>query len=75
MTQLIATKIRKQPALMRIPRENLRRWKKQLRPWPRALQEWERILERNSTERILTILTQDTDEGQRLRQSDFLWVS
>jgi hypothetical protein len=55
---------------MRIPRENLRRWRRKLRPWPSAFREWERILKHNSLEAALKILTQDNEEGQRLRQSD-----
>jgi hypothetical protein len=70
MTQRIAEKIRKRPGLMSIARANLRRWKKVRRPWPAALREWELILEHNSIENVLAILTQDNDEGQRLRQSD-----
>ena len=45
-------------------------WKKISRPWPACFREWERILANNTTERVLQILTQDNDEGQRLRQSD-----
>jgi hypothetical protein len=70
MCRAIAEKIRRKPGLMSIPRANLRRWKRKIRPWPRAFQEWEEILARNSIERVLEILTQDNDEGQRLRQSD-----
>src|SRR5882724_7577602 len=67
MTRRIAEKIRLQPELMEIARENLRHWKNIVRPWPQALREWEQILARNSQECILVILTQDNDEGQRLR--------
>jgi hypothetical protein len=70
MTRRIAEKIRLRPELMEIASENLRHWKKKVRPWPPALREWEQILSRNSQEQILAILTQDNDEGQRLRQSD-----
>ena len=70
MCRAIAAKVRGNPSLMRIPRENLRRWRKKLRPWPVAFREWEEILARNSVEHVLEILTQDNDEGQRLRQSD-----
>ena len=66
----IAAKVRRDPKLMRIPRENLRRWRRKIRPWPPAFREWESIIDRHPTERILEILTQDNDEGQRLRQSD-----
>ena len=43
---------------------------KNSRPWPACYREWERILAKHPTERVLEILTQDNDEGQRLRQSD-----
>jgi hypothetical protein len=70
MTRRIAEKIQQKPGLMKIARDNLKRWKKIHRPWPPALREWEEILAQNPTERVLEILTQDNDEGQRLRQSD-----
>ena len=70
MTRRIAEKIQQKPALMQIARENLRRWKKIRKPWPPALREWEIILSENPIEQVLAILTQDNDEGQRLRQSD-----
>lgn len=70
MCRVIAAKVRRDPSLIRIAEENLRRWKRKLRPWPRALREWEEILAHKSLKRVLEILTQDSDEGQRLRQSD-----
>jgi hypothetical protein len=70
MARLIVEKIQGQPELMRVAVDNLRRWKKQMRPWPPALREWEIILANNPTERVLEILVQDNEEGQRLRQSD-----
>jgi hypothetical protein len=70
MCKAIAQKIRRNPKLMRIARQNLQRWKRKLRPWPSAFQEWEEILKGNSLEAVLEILTQESEEGQRLRQSD-----
>ena len=70
MTRRIAEKIQRQPGLMRVAVENLRRWKRQMRPWPPALREWEMILAKNPPARVLEILVQDNEEGQRLRQSD-----
>ena len=66
----IAEKIREKPDLMEKAWRTLRHWKKISRPWPACFREWERILTNNTTERVLKILTQDNDEGQRLRQSD-----
>ena len=70
MARRIAEKIREKPELMKIAWRNLRRWKRISRPWPACFREWERILTNNTAERVLKILTQDNDEGQRLRQSD-----
>lgn len=70
MCRRIAQKVRRDPALMRIPRENLRRWRRKLGYFAPAHREWELILEQNPMERVLKILTQNNDEGQRLRQSD-----
>jgi hypothetical protein len=70
MCRRIAQKVRRDPSLMRIPRANLRRWHKTLGQWPPAMREWDKILRENPLERVLEILTQDNDDGQRLRQSD-----
>ena len=70
MARLIAEKIRVNPNLMEVPRRNLERWKQKYGKLEAAHSEWENILNQNSTEQILEILTQDNDEGQRLRQSD-----
>lgn len=70
MSKRIAEKIRRKPELMKIALENLRNWRKIHRPWPPALREWEEILAHNSADEILAIFTEDSHEGQRLRQSD-----
>jgi hypothetical protein len=70
MCRSIAKKVRRNPALMRIPSANLRRWRRKLGYIAPAHREWEMILNRNPIARVLEILTQDNDEGQRLRQSD-----
>ena len=70
MCRAIAKKIRREPNLMRIPRANLRYWESRFGGLPQAHREWKEILERNPTRRVLELLTQDNDEGQRLRQSD-----
>jgi len=70
MCQLIAEKIRRQPELFQIAKQNLERWKKVQQPWPRALREWEEILQNNSLPQVLEILTTATEEGNRLRQSN-----
>ncbi len=70
MCRLIAEKIRHRPELFEMAKKNLVNWKKTLTPWPRALREWEEIIEQNSIERVLGILTQENEEGNRLRQSN-----
>ena len=70
MCLAIAIKIRRNPRLMRIPYANLRRWRKANR-WLAAFhREWLKILATNPWQRVLEILTQDNDEGQRLREGD-----
>jgi hypothetical protein len=70
MARRIAEKIREKPELMQIAWAQLRRWKKMDHDWPACFREWEHIMKENSPDRVLQILTQDNDEGQRLRQSD-----
>ncbi len=69
-SRLISEKIRRQPELFHRVEETLKRWKKVRRPFPACLKEWESILRRHKMEQVLEILTQDNEEGNRLRQSD-----
>ncbi len=58
--------------VLRIARENLGRWLKSesfAGGENSALLEWQTILENSTPEEIRKIITQDTDEGQRLRSS------
>ncbi len=53
-------------------KENLERWLKSesfVGSEKNALLEWKEILEKSSPEEIRKIITQDNDEGQRLRSS------
>ena len=52
--------------VLQIARNNLNRW---LKNENSALREWQKILETNTPEEIIKLITQDTDEGQRLRSS------
>src|SRR6266478_5079516 len=70
MARLVAEKIRRNPALFGEAVETLRHWKRRLRPVPDAILEWDRIFRHKTRGQILRILTQDNDDGQRLRQSD-----
>lgn len=70
--RLVAKKIRNQPELMNVVSEKLDR----ILGEPRlsesckdALREWQTIFSLKSFNEILEILVQDSDEGQRLRQS------
>ena len=63
----VAEKLRRVPAeVLRIAQNNLERW---LKDENSALLEWRKILETKTPEEIIQIISQDTDEGQRLRSS------
>jgi len=67
----MAEKIRRQPALLEIARENLRRW---MAAEPdatlsQARSEWQWRLDCESVEEIIRLMTDPTEEGHRLRQS------
>ncbi len=63
----VAEKLRQNPkAAMQIARKNLEHWSKNK---SFALTEWQNILENRTPEEIAKIISQDTDEGQRLRSS------
>lgn len=63
----VAEKLRCDPeSVLQIARENLQKWLKDKNP---ALLEWRKILETETPEAIIKIISQDTDEGQRLRSS------
>lgn len=70
--RLVAGKIRQQPELMDLVREKLDRTLGESRlseSCKDALREWQTIFSLKSFEEILEILVEDSDEGQRLRQS------
>lgn len=63
----VAEKLRLNPTeVLQIARQNLARW---LKNENSALREWQEILDNQTPEEIIKIITQDTDEGQRLRSS------
>jgi len=67
----MAEKIRRQPALVEIARENLRRWfaaEPGATP-SQARREWQRILEGEDVDEIIRLMTDPTEEGHRRRQS------
>ena len=63
----VAEKLRLNPTeVLQIARDNLNRW---LKNENSAWREWQGILDTHTPEEIIKIITQDTDEGQRLRSS------
>ena len=72
LNRLVAEKIRRQPELMDSVRSRLERTLRESRlseSSKDALREWQIILSTHSLNEVLEILTEDSDEGQRLRQS------
>ena len=71
--RLVAEKmLAQEDEVLRIARENLGRWLESesfAGSEKSALLEWQAILENSAPEEIRKIITQDTDEGQRLRSS------
>ena len=64
----VAEKLRQDTKrVLQIARNNLLRWSEKNDNF--ALKEWREILETRSPEEIIQIISQDTDEGQRLRSS------
>lgn len=65
----IADRIRENPALVEVARGNIARWKHQLgESAARDLDVWDRLLA-GSLEPVLAMLTAQTEEATRLRQS------
>jgi len=67
----VAARLRQDPSLLQIGRDNLQRWKRLNASAPSLLEcysEWEKILER-PLEEICAILCSDSEESQRLRQN------
>ncbi|MEP7336129.1 MAG: hypothetical protein ABI977_00060 [Acidobacteriota bacterium] len=58
-------------AVLQTAFENLRRWQKihEGTTTAQAITEWKTLLETKSLSELAAILTEDSDEGQRLRQS------
>jgi hypothetical protein len=72
LNRLVAEKIRRQPELVDLVRNRLERTLSESRlseSSKDALREWQTILSTHSLNEVLEILTEDSDEGQRLRQS------
>jgi hypothetical protein len=71
MARCVAARLREQPVLLQIARDNLARWLHQNADAPalvRCYREWQAILE-SPLEEICQLLCADTEEGRRLRQN------
>lgn len=71
LARAVADKLKRHPRLYAIGRENIRRWIQASGgcPLPAHL-EWQAILEHRTPEDVLRLLTEDSEEGRRLRQSN-----
>jgi hypothetical protein len=70
--RVIAERLLASPeAVLSVARDNLRRWIKRHAGTGtvQALEEWQRLIETRPARELAAILTEDSDEGQRLRQS------
>lgn len=69
MHAVIAEKIQRDPGLLRVAHDNLRRWRARWQDQaPDWHQEWSRIMKRPWPE-VAAIMTEPSEEGARLRQS------
>jgi len=71
MGRRVAARLREQPALLQIARDNLARWLSQNADAPalvRCYREWQALLERPLGD-ICQILEMDSEEGRRLREN------
>jgi len=71
MGRCVATRLRQQPDLLNVARDNLDRWKRRNSSTPsllRCYREWEEILERPLAE-VCRLLDSDNEESRRLRQN------
>lgn len=67
--RLVAEKIRRDPALLRIVRENLSRWRRHAAPTARPYVEaWERLLDAG-LDAALAAAAEDSERAAALRQS------
>ncbi len=65
----IAKKLRNNPGLWEIPKNNMVKWKKKNGQLAPALIKWQHILNTNPKEQILSILESSSEESVRLRSS------
>lgn len=68
LDQLIAEKLRRDPALLKVAHDNLDRWMSKHGPHPTLL-EWKELLNTRSFEQVLDLLCSWDEEARWLRQS------
>ena len=70
--QIMAERIRRDPSLLRIPRQNIERWLA-LDAYDegekRSVLEWAPLLEETQLDELIKRMTDPGEEGQRMRQS------
>jgi hypothetical protein len=69
----VAARLRTEPkAVIEVARENIARWLSSGSfdaGTAASLHEWEEILDTSNSEQLMAVITEESDEGQRLRQS------
>jgi hypothetical protein len=69
----VAMRLRAEPeAVIRVARENLARWLSSGSfdaGTAASLHEWEELLDTSDSEQLIAVITEESDQGQRLRQS------
>ncbi|MFH0996044.1 MAG: hypothetical protein V1844_11200 [Pseudomonadota bacterium] len=65
----IVKKLRNNPELWAVPKNNINRWKKGRKSLTLSVIEWEYILDKLNREEILAVLENDSEESVRLRSS------
>ena len=65
----IANKLRSNPELWEIPKNNIIKWKNNRKSMMPSITEWEYILDKRSKNQILALLESDSEESTRLRSS------
>jgi len=70
LSRAIVLKLRADPELLEVSKTNLKRWIQQQMPdVPKVMLEWRNILAHWPVDRILELLTSDSQTARRLRQS------
>jgi hypothetical protein len=64
----VAEKLRERPSLLTVAEDNLGRWER-LRERDPAVEEWKTLLETTPLPELLRLLTEESENADRLRQS------